>query len=250
MSFDTERIKPSNFKIFLAEIDLPVTAECFFSYSAGIWQVPVSPNFGTSGVSVATTDGYLMTWDETNMNALLRIGSIQVDGENYARMTSIGACDAQNKSFYYDPVSFMVFVHFDGYTIPWDKIVRLGIILGFCDKPGLINGAYYDDIYYDPRIISVPSLKKQKDNLFAGILQHTGGNITFINTDGYFEDLVRDMNIFGQPVRIYAGFDGLTFSEFRQIFSGNVDDYKYDRETFQLNIVDSRKFLSRKIPTQ
>ena len=189
-----------------------------------------------------------MIHEQTGMKPLMRVGSIQVDGENYATMTSMGACDAQNKSIYYDPTIYMLYIHFDGYTIPWGHTVRLGLVLGFCDKPGLLNGAYYNDIYYDPRIISVPSLKKQKDNLFAGILQHTGGSVTFINSDGYFENLISDWNIFGQPIRIYAGFDGLSFSDFRQIFTGNVDDYKYDFESFTLNIVDMRKFLSRKIP--
>lgn len=248
MSFDTERIKPSNFKIFLAELDLPITTDTFYSYSAGIWQVPLSPNFGSTGFSVETTDGYDITYEDTGITGLLRIGSLAIDGVNYANTTSMNACDLQNMSFYYDPATFMLSIHFDGYTVPWGKTVRMGNILGFCDKPGAINGAYYDNIYYEPRILSVPQLKKQKDNLFAGILQHTGGNITFINSDGFFEDIIRDWNIFGQPIRIYAGFDGLSFSDFRKIHSGIVDDYSHNREQFKINIGDARKFFSRKIP--
>jgi hypothetical protein len=248
MSFNTEKNKPANYKIFLCEIDLPITQSLFFSYSAGIYWIPLSPNFGTGGVSLTTDDGYTMYYDDTYTNPLMRVGSIQVDGENYAVTTSISACESQNKSIYYDQSNYMCYCHFDGFTIPWNHAIRLGLILGFCDKTDKNGNSYYDDIYYDPRIKSVPSLAKKRDNLFAGILQHLGGNITFINSDGYFEDLIASWNLFGQPIRIYAGFDGLSFSDFRQIYSGIIDDYTHDFDTFKINITDTRKFLSRKLP--
>lgn len=62
--------------------------------------------------------------------------------------------------------------------------------------------------------------------------------------------MTQDWNIFGQPVRILFGFDGLDFSDFRQVFEGIVNDYSYDRDKFQLSIIDPRKFFSRKIPTR
>jgi hypothetical protein len=247
MSFETEKNKPNNFKIYLGELDLPFSYDTYLPYTAGIWNVPLSPNFGEDGVYLTLDDGYEMTFEETGFTGLQRVGSIRVDGEAYTKTTSISACVTQNKSFYYNPSNYLLYLHFDGFTIPFGSIIRIGVILGFSNQIGS-DGAYYDNIYYDPRVLSIPSIKKQKDNLFAGVLQFTGGSVALINSDGYFEDVTKNWNIFGQPFRIYAGFQGLDFDDFQLIFSGLVDDYAYDFSQFKLNVVDQRKFLSRKIP--
>jgi len=248
VSFDTERLKPASNKLYLFELDMPLPTDTFYSAQAGIWQIPVSPYLGPTGVTILCDDGSVAFFEETNMVELLRIGSMNVDYEHYSRQTSMAACIAQNKSFYYDNLTYMIFVHFDGFTVPWGHVVELGIIMGFSNKPDSDNNAYYDDIYYEPRILSVPALTKQRDNLFYGILQYTGGSVVLNNQDGYFEDLIGSINIYGQPVRLYAGFDGLSFGEFRQIYEGMVDDYSYDFDSFSLNLADIKKFLTRKLP--
>lgn len=248
MSFDTEIVKPTSRKLYTFELDWPLAADTFYSAQAGIWQIPISANLGTSGVTITCDDGSITFFEDSGNITYLRIGSIEVDNEHFSRQTSITACILQNKSFYYDSETFMIFLHLDGFTVPWGKIINIGIILAFSNKTNTGNNIYYDGMPYDTRIKSVPALSKNRDNLFYGILQYTGGSVVLDNTDGYFEEFIGSINIFGQPVRIYAGYPGLDYSDFRQIYEGYVDDYKYNRDTFEINIADKKKFLSRKIP--
>lgn len=248
MSFDDERVKPISRKLYLFELDWPLDTNTYFSDQSGIWQIPLSPNLGDGGVSITFDDGYIAYYEDSGRVTYLRIGSLTVDYEAYSQQTSITACILQNKSFFYDNVNYMLYMHLDGFTVPWGKIIQVGIILAFSNMSDSNNNIYYDGIPYDTRILSAPSLDKMKDNLFNGILQYTGGSVVLNNQDGYFETLISDINIFGQPVRLYAGFQELDFDDFRPIYKGYVDDYSYNRDSFTINIADAKKFLSRKIP--
>lgn len=247
MSFATEKIKPGSFKICLLELDTPIVTETFINYSAGIWKNVLSGNLGRSGITVTGSDGLIGFYEEQIPISYFRIGSLVVDDEEYTQQTSISDCVTQVKSFYYDNTTLTIYYHFADFGIPWGKIVRIGVICGFADKVGTVNGAYYDDIYYDPRVVNIPAMRKAIDPLFWGILQYTGGSATLINSDGFFETFI-ERELIGQPARLYWGFDGLAFSEFRKVFSGIIEDYSFSRDTFTLNIIDDRKFLSRSIP--
>ncbi|HSW63525.1 MAG TPA: hypothetical protein VLH56_09485, partial [Dissulfurispiraceae bacterium] len=239
----------SNLNITLVEIDVPIITDTFINQSAGIWHNTLSDELGPSGITITGSDGTVGFYASQPTILYYRVGSLKVDNVDYTQVYSMGDCDTQDSSFYYDFLTRRIFYHFSGWCVPWGKLVRIGMIVGFSDKVGT-DGAYYDDIYYEPRITSVPSLKKSKDPLFYGILQYSGGSVNLINTDGDMEDLFDDNELIGQPVRVYSGYDGDAFADFSKVFSGNVEDYSYDRTNFSLNIIDNRKFLSRSIPTR
>jgi hypothetical protein len=89
----------------------------------------------------------------------------------------------------------------------------------------------------EPRVKSIPSIKKSKDPTFFGKLQFQGGSIKLDNADGFFDDF-KNKDIYGQAVRIKYGFDGIAYSEFRQIFQGFIDDISWNRKDFTIKVVD------------
>ena len=248
MTFLNEISLPASYKICLVEIDIPIDfGTTAINYSPGIWRYTMNPDFGIDGTVTVTDDDGLTGWFEYSGDvAYKRIGGLRVDADVYEQQTSLTDCIAQEMSFYYDATEYALYIHFDDFAPPLGKPIRFGEINGFSDRVGT-TGAYFDDIYYDPRVINLPSLRKAKDPLFYGIAQYTGGSVSFINSDGYFDDFV-SKDIYGQPVRVYFGFDGLAFSDFRLVFTGFIEDFKYTWDTFTLNIQDQRKTLSRKLP--
>ena len=236
--------------IALLEIDVPIITETFINYSAGIWHNTLSDNLGQSGITITGSDGTVGFYASQPTILLYRVGSLKIDNEDYTQVYSFGDLESQDSSFYYEVSTRRIFYHFAGFTVPWGKLVRIGMIIGYSDRVGETNGAYYDDIYYEPRIASIPALKKSKDPIFYGILQYTGGSVNLIDSDGEIAALFDGEELIGQPARVYTGYDGDAFADFRKAFSGNVEDYSYNRDSFSLQIMDNRKFLSRSIPVR
>lgn len=251
MTFSEYAQLPDSQKIVLLEIDIPIVNDIFINDSAGIWGNSLSDNLGPSGITITGSDGVIGYYQTPNLilSGDVRIGTTRIDNDYYSVVTSKSDLVAQDSSIYYDVANKYIYFHFKDFSVPWGKTASVGFILGFADKVGLTNGAYYDDIYYDPRIVNSMNLSKSKDALFFGLLQYNSGAFVLNNADGYFDALIQD-EIISRPVRAYIGFDGLAFADFRQVFNGKIQDYTYDRTNFNLNIVDVRKFMTDSIPSE
>ncbi len=141
-------MKPAS--ISLLEIDVPIITETFVNYSAGIWHNTLSDNLGPSGITITGSDGTVGFYASQPTILYYRVGSLKIDNEDYTQVYSLGDLETQDSSFYYDSTTRRIFYHFAGFTVPWGKLVRIGMIVGYSDRVGETNGAYYDDIYYDP----------------------------------------------------------------------------------------------------
>ncbi len=241
MSFATDISTPNAKRIILGEIDIPLILTNWINYEAGIWfttlldaNVPISDSSGVVGYYYANV-----------YEIPEKIGSCLVDAEFFTKVTSIELCRSTEKSFYYDRTNVQIYIHFEDWAPYLGQIIRQGVVNGFCDVANS-NGAYYDGIYYEPRIKSVSNLSQKKDPLFYGVQAFQTGSISFEN-DGFFDNY-DDQNIYGQPIRLRIGIDGYEYDEFEQIYEGFVNDYPYDFSSFSLKIKDKRDNLSRKIP--
>jgi len=126
-------------------------------------------------------------------------------------------------------------------------ITSPGAAIGFTFQKDDTSNNYFEDIHYEPSVISIPNLSKKKDPLFFGVIQYQGGTITFNNEDGYFDDFAT-RDLYGQPVRIKYTFEGLDISQQKTVYTGRVEDFSHDLTTFKLRVADLRKLLSRKLP--
>ena len=246
MSFKTEKNKPASQKIVLVELDLSVTiGDPFINFEAGIWFNILwrDPDRGSSNF---TLYGTYATWNVENVR--YNIASLRVDQQVFTRVTSLSDLRIQNKSFYFNLGDQILYIHFDQWAQPLGKDIAPGNVHGFCNQiDQQTNDAYYEDVYYAPRILSIPSMTKSKDPLFFGVLKYQGGSVSLNNQYGFFDEF-NDLDIYGQSVRIKLGFAGFSYAQFRQVYEGYVETAPHDWKTFTLNIQDKRKLLERTIP--
>ncbi len=233
---------PSSKKITLIEIDSPLT-ETWINYQAGIWFTRLTPNTNT----LTDVNGDVGFWGDQN-RAYYNIQSLNVNGELYPEVTSIALCISTSKSWFYDTSTTDMYIHFDSFNPPEVYEIKApGAAIGFTNQIDNTTNNYYEDIYYEPLIRSVPNLSKKKDSLFFGILQYQGGTISFDNTGDYFDDFA-SRDLYGQPIRIKLSFEGLPFADALTVYTGRVEDFSHDFTRFKLTVADLRKLLSRSLP--
>jgi len=240
MTFNTELQKPSSTKITIVEIDSPLSVT-WINYQPGIWQTTLSPG----SQLVADDNGNTGYWGGRN-SQYYNIGSLNIGGEIYTEVTSSSLVISTEKSWFYDTDTTIIYVRFDSWNPPAYYATKApGAVIGF--TYGIDGNNYFEDVEYIPSVKSIPNLSKKKDSLFFGLLQYQGGSISFKNEDGYFDDFAT-RDLYGQPVRIRLSFAGLPYNESLLVYSGRVEDFTHDFNTFKLQIADVRKLLSRKLP--
>lgn len=227
--------------ILVWEYDVPILYDDLLNYEAGIWFWTITPG------SVVVTDdngntGYYLYANGTIYN----VQSLLIDGVSYSETTSLADCRLTNQSFYYDSGTTRIYIHFDDFEPPLNKIISVGAAVGF--SWGVLDEAYFNDDYYEPRISKIFPIKKSKDPLYYGLLKFITGKIECINNDGYFDNW-RDRNLFAQATRILLGQNGDAYSELSQIFSGFIEDDSTTWEDFSITLQDVRAGLTQPIAT-
>lgn len=252
MTFTEFKNLPISSKIVLVEFDVPAMPELdiFLNYEAGIWMTAITPG----NVTVTGSDAQVGYYTNTNATVYYDITGLIVDIVNvYTKVYSLAELRLQNKGFWYDKTGSVtggvpaILIHFDNWETPLGKLIQLKQVYGFCDKIDSVNGAYFNNTYYEPRIESVPTISKSKDPLFYGVVRFEGGSVTLNNADGFFDNF-KDLNLYRQIARIKLGFDTLDYDDFETIFTGFVESYSWDFEKFTVKIQDKRKTLTGKIP--
>ncbi len=233
---------PASKKITIVEIDAPLSVT-LINLQPGIWFTQLT---GT-GQLIEDDFGNFGFWSNQN-TTYFNIQSLNVDGELFNEVSSISEVVDTEKRWFYDTDTTNMYIHFVDWNPPEVfQIVSPGAVIGFTNHIDRTSNNYYENIYYEPLIRSLPNLSKKKDTLFFGILQFLGGGISFDNTGGYFDDFAT-LDLYGQPVRIKLSFEGLTLAESRTVYTGKVEDFAHDFRTFKLKVADIRKLLSRKLP--
>ena len=236
-------------KIVLVEIDELEDWTLFFNTEPGIWAIRYSVDLGNAtynfgagafGFGAFGTAGVA---DLSNGLLTSRINSLYAGDEWYSKVTSLADLRTTDKSFYFDGIT--LYVHFENHDPPdsFDDI-ELGISLGYANKM-----CYYDDVFYDARLLSVPSITRSKDPLFFGKISFEGGTITLENSDGNFDNFQDSHDIYGAAVRILLGFEDNAYTDFKTLYEGYIDNVRTSETVFEIEARDKRKALSRKIPT-
>ena len=237
-------------KLLLVEVDIGEDAT-FINAEPGLWQITYSVDkpgstfgfgngafafggFGNGGIA-----------DLGNDKARLKIGSVFAGTTLLTRTTTRAAVRSTDQSFFFDTATNILYVHFLN-ADPQDTIdpKQIGVVNGYSNK-----AAYYDDVLYDGRVLSVPNFSRKKDPLFFGKISFVGGNISLINTDGEFDDFGEDENVYGAPARVLLGFDDNDYDDFKTLYEGQIQNFVINEDTWGLQVIDKRKQLSRALPT-
>lgn len=220
-------------KIVLVELDVGQEQDFFTNYSPYTWYWDLTdtytditsfkPNHGTSSIE--------------------NIGSVKQDGVSLTEVTSIVNTESTEGSFYWDSANRILYIHCIDHNEPSLYDIFVGVVFGFSNI-----AKYYNNVFYEPRLLSVPSITRARDPLFFGKLQFSGGNVTIDNNDGEYDSFADDNDLFGNAARILLGFDDLAYTEFEDIYNGFIENVSISSANMTVEINDQRKQLSRSIP--
>ena len=227
--------------IILWEYDRQLELNELLNYEAGIWFWTITPINKTIIDDNGNTGYY-----EYQNDVVYNIQSMKVDGVDYLLATSLSDCRATNKSFFYDVGTTNLYIHFDNFEPPLNKVVNMGIAVGYSYGSFNNSGHYYNNFYYEPRIDKIFNISKKKDPLYYGSLKFVKGKIDCLNEDGHFDNW-QDRNLFAQATRLKLGNDGDAYSSFTTIFSGYIENDSTNWEKFTVNLQDIRAGLTRPI---
>jgi hypothetical protein len=120
----------------------------------------------------------------------------------------------------------------------------LGVVFGFSHYGFTPQGASFP---YDGRLLAIPRISKSRDPLFYGKIQFGGGSVTLNNADGYFDDFIDTNDIYGFECKLLAGYENLDISEYREVFTGYIENSRLSEESAEITITDRRKQLTKPI---
>ena len=241
-------------KIVLFELDSGDTLgdNLWVKDSPGVWKTtyawltdkPVSTTaygVGTWGAGIygTTSSTALPTSPRDIVNI---VGSLEINGDNYTLVPLANVATTPD-SFYWSSVSNVLYVNFPSYIRDEANVIVLGITFGYST-----DSVYFNDIYYEGRIKSIPSVTVKQDNLFKAVVRFEGGTVTLINTDGEFDHFGSNRDIYGKRMRIKFGGDDLLYSEYEDVYTGYIEKYKLKGFDIPITVKDERKNLQRKIP--
>lgn len=230
-----EALRPSTEKITIVELDLGTRQMVWFNWAAGVWYVDFDAVYDLidgallSGVSAQTTG---------------HVRSVSSDAARLLSVADAATVQTTELSFFYDSSTRRVYIHLQNGDEPSLHRVMLGVVLGVATRAGIHNG-----MIYEGRLRSAPSISKSKDPLFFGRIAFEGGTIEIDNSDGEFDDVAEENDVFGGAVRIIQGFGGLEYPDFARMGSGAIEDFEIGPERMVVNMKDARASLSRKITT-
>lgn len=243
--------EPISDKIILFEITKgrDLDSPLWIKYSPDVWvysyyqpaRVSDADTYGKGiyGRSLYGEASYATIPASANVDAA-DIPTLKVEGTTFVKVENLATCQSTELSFYYDLITQNIYVN---YAPPLNGLtVNVGTTIGYSNK-----AVYHNNLYYQPRIKSIPALKIARDKLFSGVTTFQGGTVTLINTDGEFDHLGLD-DIYGQVVKLKYGSPSLTYDEYETIYTGYIDGYDLVGLDVVIAIKDERKNFGRNIP--
>ncbi len=205
-----------------------------YSYGSGSHGLLSYGNGGTDYLPAHERD------TELNISSLFGGGLQLLKVFNYADLLANG------NSFLWDNITQKISINTASGVSP--KYEYTTLASGTVEAYSIIGGYYGSDIYYDSRIISAPTIKTSRDNQYYGKISFDSGSVKLDNTDGFFDDFNSE-NYYGAEVKILFGGEDLDIIDYETIYTGNVSDYTVSTDRLDIKFTDSRKILSKIIPT-
>ncbi len=231
-----EAQKPSTKKLTLVELDLGQRQTVWFNYSAFTYYVDFDAVYDR--IDPAFLAGVVA-------QSIVSVGSVSSDAAHLAGKSSVAAVESTELSFYWDPSARRVYIHLQNGNEPSLHRVVIGVVYGVSNHAGVYGGTYYEG-----RLKGAPSVSKHRDPLFYGRIAFEGGRIAIDNTDGFFDRIGEDNDVFGNSVRILQGFEGFDYADFARMGQGLIETIRVGRDLLEVEMVDERKKLSRRAPSR
>jgi hypothetical protein len=229
-------LRPASKKITLVELDIGQQQVNWTNSAAGMWYWIFSLTFPLVDPSLLAG---------LSAQTVGTIGSLASDSAQLLSVPDAATCQTTERSFFYDQsvTGGALYIHLQNGDEPSLHSLMKGVVYGVANQAGI-----YNNTYYDGRLVSAPAISKTKDPLFFGRISFDGGWIVIDNEDGYFDRAGENLDLFGNAVRIFQGFDDQPFMSYVAIGRGLIENVRVGPDTFEVLMTDPRKAFSRAIP--
>ena len=172
------------------------------------------------------------------------------DGSSLTEQSDLATTRSTTGSWFYDATNSRVYVNPTAGADPYTKTLQAFYVFYYSFHPKVftISG---DDVYFEPRLKSLPNLSLRVEAKFSGVSQIGGGSLTFNNEDGEFDSLI-DLQWDAGSVVLRLGVDRITdmaYADYQVIGTWNVSNYRIDDKQFTLTLVESKINIKKKIPS-
>lgn len=188
---------------------------------------------------------YYAQWDSDTISTTRKvIGAVTVGLVSFTQKASLSDCEGDDESFFWNNSTQTLYVHFAFDDIPETAPVTIGIQGGY-SYIGTKESIYIDDVEYQPRIMSLPNIKKKVDASQVGKMKFQDQITALGNGDGELDDFIQ--NPIPGAEASYVLFDTETDTEL-YYYTGFITSDKNTIEILTMKIQDKRRRENLKVP--
>jgi len=187
--------------------------------------------------------------DDEKFSRSWAIADVKDNGSSLTKVSSVSNVQSTPGSWTYDAQTNRVYVNLAAGT-PYTRTVAVmyEFYFGTHAKTFNVSGT---DVYYEPRIMSIPNMSLRIEQTFSSVTQIGGGNMALSNSDGYFDGIF-DMlwNAGDTVIRIGVDVDDHveTFANYEVIGTWKNSDVSLSESQFSISLKEYKINIKRKIP--
>lgn len=174
------------------------------------------------------------------------VTALHYAGELVPKAADQAAADALERGWAI--VGETIYLKLDAGEVPWGGFVRASRTFYLATVEKILGGRYYE-----PRVLSVPSLSRRIERRFGGLPQIGGGVLKLANLDGFFDDLDLDWHSGETVMRLGVDLPGapMDLADYQPIgrwLNGGLSGR--DDASCELTLEDPRARLQEKLPRE
>lgn len=146
--------------------------------------------------------------------------------EGTTSLTEGSSSSLSSGEWFYNSSTGRLYIRTSDDTNPNTKNVNVKYRLFFSTGPFSLpcDLSAGPDVYYEPRLKDASAVNKQLDDEQIGIALESSTNLSFYNTDGYFDEIIDSLIWENKTVRVWSWSPGVALSEKKLLFKGTIED--------------------------
>jgi hypothetical protein len=216
------------------------------------YMTPYAPFVMMARPAKVTIADYWTAWagiDESKVGTVDIVSFARNSLFKYNEVTDLLSCLSQEKSFVFDKINQILYVHFEHNESIYTGTYSYGLFFGYSSKSVI----YIEDIEYLPLIRNEVSISQSQDFEGYDKLKLINPTLELDNTNGDCDSLI-SLKIHGNTVKIlniddkFITDDNVYIGEINPLVTTYIDDYTISQQKIRLSLKDMRTSMNVKIP--
>ena len=219
-------------------INIQINILSWLPHGAGVYVTRLKPNIEGYGP-------YYSQWQhEFIQNKKYLVNQVRVNNDTFIKKATLDDCSNEQASFFYDYSKSDLYVHFVFDTLPEECNIKISLQSGF-SYIGTKESISIDGVKYEPRIVSMPKIKKSVDKFQVGKMKFSDQSIQLANGDGALDSFITDPIPGTQAtVMLYDTATKQTLDYYTGFVSADSSTY----DVLTIKVKDKRRSENIKIP--